>query len=378
MTVRIAIIRQRYNAAGGAERFVSRAIEALGREGTEVTLVTRGWDSELELDQRVVLDPFFIGRTWRDWSFARAVKRHLAARRYDLVQSHERLEHCDIYRAGDGVHREWLLQRQRTLGALRRASLWANPHHRYLLARERRIFGTPGVGAVICISRMIREEVRHHYDTGEDRLHVVYPGIDPERFHPDLRARLRAEQRRALALNEGDFALVHVGSGFERKGVATLLDAVARVPGCHLVVVGGDKHAARYRARAQALGIGVRVHFVGVQADARPFYAAGDAFAMPSLYEPFGNANLEALAMGLPLLTSTKSGVAELLEQGVQGFVHDALDVAGLAGSIALLRDPVRRNAMGAAARRLAENHSLAAMARSLLALYEELLRARA
>ena len=378
MTARIAIIRQRYNAAGGAERFVSRAIEALGQEGTELTLITRRWDTALPFAHRVVLNPFFIGRTWRDWSFARAVRRHLAAQRYDLVQSHERLEHGDIYRAGDGVHREWLLQRSRTLGSLRRASLWSNPHHHYLLARERRIFGTPGVGAIICISRMIREEVRRHYGTDERRLHVVYPGIDLDRFHPGVRARLRAEQRRALGFGDDDLVLVYVGSGFERKGVATLLEAVARAPGCHLLVVGDDKHAARYHARARALGIGARVQFCGVQADARAYYAAGDAFAMPSLYEPFGNANLEALAMGLPLLTSSKSGVAELLEPGVQGFVHDALDAAGLARSIELLRDPMRRSVMGAAARRLAEEHSLAAMARRLLALYEQLLRDRA
>jgi UDP-glucose:(heptosyl)LPS alpha-1,3-glucosyltransferase len=224
---------------------------------------------------------------------------------------------------------------------------------------------------------MIRDEVRRHYGTDEGRLHVVYPGIDLERFHPDVRTRLRAEQRRALGLSESDLALVYVGSGFERKGVATLLAAVARAQACHLLVVGGDKHAGRYRTRAQALGIGARVHFVGVQADARPFYAAGDAFAMPSLYEPFGNANLEALAMGLPLLTSTKSGVAELLEPGVHGFVHDALDAAALARSIELLREPARRSTMAVAARRLAEGHSLAAMAHSLVDLYAELLRGR-
>ena len=79
----------------------------------------------------------------------------------------------------------------------------------------------------------------------------------------------------------------------------------------------------------------------------------------------------------ISLLTSTKSGVAELLEPGVQGFVHDALDAAGLARSIELLRDPMRRNAMAAAARRLAEDHSLTAMARTLRALYAQLLSGR-
>ncbi len=378
MAPRIAIIRQRYNAAGGAEQFVSRAIQALGHEGVDVTLITRGWDAQLEAGNRIVLDPFFIGRTWRDWSFARAVRTHLGRARYDLVQSHERMEHCDIYRAGDGVHREWLLQRARVSGSLRRASLWANPHHRYLLARERAIFGRAGVGTIVCISRMVRDEIVHHYGTPPDRLHVVYLGVDLERYHPAARRRLRSAQRAALALTEEDLALVYVGSGYERKGVATLLEALARAPGCHLIVVGGDKHEARYRARAAGLGIAGRVHFAGVQADARAFYAAGDVFAMPSLYEPFGNANMEALAMGLPVLTSTKSGVAELLEEGVTGYVRDALDAEGFARAIDALRDRARRERMGAAARSLAEGHSLQAMSRRLLALYERLMRERA
>jgi UDP-glucose:(heptosyl)LPS alpha-1,3-glucosyltransferase len=371
---RIALVRQRYNAAGGAERFVSRAMEALRRDGAEITLITRRWQDGAGAGI-VALDPFHIGRTWRDWSFARAVCRHVRETRYDLVQSHERLACCDVYRAGDGVHREWLLQRSRVVGPLRRASLWANPHHRYLLARERELFASPRVRAVICISRMNREEIMRHYGTPEGKLPVVYLGIDLDHFHPAERARLRPAQRAALGFGEPDLVLVCVGSGFERKGVATLLRAVAKSSvRCHAIVVGGDKHAAGYEALARELGIADRVRFAGVQKDARPWYAAGDVFVMPSLYEPFGNANMEALAMGLPVITSTKSGVAELLRPGVSGYVHDALDADGVAVSIAALADPVHREAMGRAARTVAEGYSLEAMSRQLLDLYARLL----
>lgn len=371
---RIALVRQRYNTAGGAERFVARAMEALRRDGAEITLITRRWQDGGGAGI-VTLDPFHIGRTWRDWSFARAVCRHVRETRYDLVQSHERLACCDVYRAGDGVHREWLLQRGRVVGPLRRASLWANPHHRYLLARERELFSSSRVRAVICISRMNREEIMRHYGTPEGKLPVVYLGVDLDHFHPAERARLRSAQRAALGLGESDLALVYVGSGFERKGVATLLRAVAKSSvRCHAIVVGGDKHAARYEALARDLGIVDRVKFAGVQKDARPWYAAGDVFVMPSLYEPFGNANMEALAMGLPVITSTKSGVAELLQPGVSGYVHDALDADGVAASIAALADRDHRESVGQAARKVAEGYSLEAMSRQLLDLYARLL----
>jgi UDP-glucose:(heptosyl)LPS alpha-1,3-glucosyltransferase len=81
---RIALVRQRYNAAGGAERFVSRAMEALRRDGAEITLITRRWQDGGSAGI-VTLDPFHIGRTWRDWSFARAVCRHVRETRYDRV-----------------------------------------------------------------------------------------------------------------------------------------------------------------------------------------------------------------------------------------------------------------------------------------------------
>ncbi len=102
---RIALIRQKYNPAGGAERFVSRATRALVEQGADITLITRKWDQESA--QRVVqLTPWYLGSTWRDWSFSRAVCRYLQHTHYDLVQSHERLICCDVFRAGARV--QWL------------------------------------------------------------------------------------------------------------------------------------------------------------------------------------------------------------------------------------------------------------------------------
>lgn len=371
---RIALIRQKYNPAGGAERFVSLATRALVAQGADITLITRKWDQAP--GQRVVqLTPRYLGSTWRDWSFSQAVCRHVRHTHYDLVQSHERLACCDVFRAGDGVHREWLTQRARTMGPLRRLAMRMNPHHAYVLHAERQMFASPRLRAVICNSRMVKEELVRHFGLRQEQLAVVYNGVDLEQFSPRLRERSRSSQRQALGIAEEMFTLLHVGSGFERKGVATILRAMARAAAaCHLIVVGGDKHEGRYRALAHELGIASRVHFAGVQRDTRPYYAAADAFVMASLYEPFANASMEALATGLPVATSTKSGAAEILEAGKTGYVCDALDIGGFSSAIDALANRERRLVMGNAARTLAENFTVDAMTAQLLELYRRLL----
>ena len=106
----VALVRQRYSAHGGAERFIERARGALSEQGVAVTVLAREWTGDPGTVVRC--DPFHVGRVWRDWSFARAVCREVARRPFDLVQSHERIACCDIYRAGDGVHAQWLHSRR--------------------------------------------------------------------------------------------------------------------------------------------------------------------------------------------------------------------------------------------------------------------------
>src|SRR6185436_5776451 len=188
--LKIALIRQKYNAAGGAERFVAQAMRELAKQGATVTLITRQWKDNS--GQPIVeLAPVYWGSTWRDWSFARAVCQHLRRTKYDLVQSHERLACCDVFRAGDGVHREWLAQRARGFNAVRRATMYFNPHHGYLLQAERRMFESPRLRAVICNSRMVRDEILRHYEIDEAKLSVIYNGVDLEAFQPDLRSSWR-------------------------------------------------------------------------------------------------------------------------------------------------------------------------------------------
>src|SRR5467141_3684117 len=243
--MRLALVRQRYSAYGGAERFIERALGALGGQGVAVTVLAREWIGAP--GGLVRCDPFYVGRVWRDWSFARAVCREIAREPFDLVQSHERIACCDIYRAGDGVHAQWLHNRRALLGTLGQLDLALNPYHRYVLAAERRLFKSQRLRAVISNSRMVREEIRVHFGTPEAKLHVIYNGIDLEAFHPRLREAYRSTMRQRLAIPQHAPVHLHVGAGFERKGVFPLIEAfaISRRPDAHLVIVGRDKAQVR-------------------------------------------------------------------------------------------------------------------------------------
>ena len=370
----IALIRQRYNAFGGAERFVERVMHALRGQGARLTIVTRQWPGNAD-SSALICNPFYLGSLWRDWSFARCVSRTLQTHDFDLVQSHERIACCDVFRAGDGVHREWLRQRQRVLGVPARLGIALNPYHRYVLAAERKLFASPRLKAVICISRMVKEDIQRHYAVAEEKLHVIYNGVDADLFHPSLAGKHRLPVRKALGIPPDAPLFLFVGSGFARKGLAVLLQALAQqAENAHLLVVGKDKCMKSFMQAAARLGLGARVHFVGGQADVLPYYGAADALAFPTLYEPFGNVVLEAMASGLPVITSTKSGAAELVEPGKNGYVCDALDVAALSAAMAQLTPPAAAAAMGAAARATAEAYTLDTMSERLVALYRSLI----
>ncbi|MDP1735611.1 MAG: glycosyltransferase family 4 protein [Sulfuritalea sp.] len=360
--MKLAIVRQKYTPFGGAERFIERALAALRAKGVDVSIVAREWQGDL---QGVRVDPLYLGRTWRDAGFSRGVQRLMAQKQFDLVQSHERIPGCDIYRAGDGVHATWLELRKKPLDRFA-------PWHRYTLAAEAEMFRHPKLRAVICNSRMVRDDIARRFGVADDKLHVIYSGVDLDAFHP----RLRDEQGWALREKTGVGAstpvLLFVGSGYQRKGLPTLLRALSQMSrsDARLWVVGRDKDEMLMRKLAQTLGVDERVLFLGAQTDVKPFYGAADVFALPTLYDPFPNAALEALACGLPLVTTTTCGAAELVTTD-NGLVVSAGDERALATSLDALcgRAPSMRDAARASVAHL----DLAQMAAQLMALYSRL-----
>lgn len=374
----LALVQPKYRPDGGAEQILSRILTALQGEDMQITVVSRNWQAaDLTNDARELLkcDPFYVGRLWREWSFARAACRALRDLDTDLVQAQVRIPCCDIYRAGGGVHREWLRQRDRMRGWRGRIGTSLSLFHRFKLRQERDLYQSPKLKAVICNSRMVADEIRRDFNFPEDKIHVIYNGVDLDRFRPDADPAGRARIRSELGIGDGDTAFVFVGSGFERKGLASAIRAFSRLPeDSHLIAVGQDKRPGHYRRLAQRLGVADRVHLVGKQINVVAYYSAADVFVLPTLYDPFANATLEAFACGLPVLTSEKCGAVDLIRTGENGYVCDALDWQTLSRQMDAVRDPQTRARIGRAGRATVEPLSLETMGRNLTALYQRLM----
>ena len=329
MTISLAIVKQKYSAFGGAEKVISAAVEAFAQSAdVKVTILARSWtDGTLGTFPRcevVRCNPPYVGRSWRERSFVWSVSRRL--KHYDLVQAHDPLPGAHIYRAGSGLHQQWLKQMTRDVSVKERQEVFAAKRNRLTIQFERSMFEHPALRAVIANSAMVVADIAELYpDFDQSRVHLIWNGVDHAKFSPELRLSRRARNRQALQLGAQERALLVLGSGWHRKGVETALRALTKLPSnvC-LLVAGKESRPGRYQELARDLGIAdSRLRWIGPTSDPLNLYAAADVFLVPSLYDQMPNASLEAMACGLPLVVSSTSGTRDLIHDGQQGFVRD-------------------------------------------------------
>jgi UDP-glucose:(heptosyl)LPS alpha-1,3-glucosyltransferase len=295
-------------------------------------------------------------------SFGLAARRAIRARSYDVVQSHERTLTADIYRAGEGTHRGYL----EAMGRAHRLS----SYHKLVIYLEKRIFQLYSAKDIVAISAGGKLEIERLYGTPPERVTLIYNGVDLDRFTPEKRALQRAEIRAELGVDATDWCVLFVGSGFERKGLGPLVDGLASIGDRRArLIVAGRGNPAPYSAQAARLGLDKRVMFIGPRPDVDRLYAAADLVALPARYEPFGNVHLEALASGVPVLSSVHAGGAELIRNGVNGWVATHVSGPAIAEGLEQLRAADAKS-LAVHARASAEPYSYAAQAERFEALY--------
>ena len=372
--IKLAFIRQKYRPDGGAERFLARAIDAL-KEDIDITLFTRKWQKQDNIEV-IECNPPKWSRISREHGFINAVCKEVSNHNFDLVQSHERTPCCDIFRAGDGIHEELLKQTNRVTPAFQRAMRKISRFHNHRIKAEGELFNSKQLKAIICNSQMVAEEIKEYFPDAADKTHVIYSCIDFSEFNPELK-RERAKIRSELNIPESETVYLFVGSGFKRKGAAAAIAGLAKLDKGILLIVGKDKNINKYKRLASDLKIADRVLFLGVKQDVKPYYGCADTFLFPTLYDPFPNVVIEAMATGLPIITSTKCGAAELIEQGTNGFVCDALDIESISKFMKKVQKPELQSKMTQEVLNTAKIFSTDAMIDNLSRLYSELLAAK-
>jgi UDP-glucose:(heptosyl)LPS alpha-1,3-glucosyltransferase len=370
--MRLAFVKKRFSLHGGAELYLRTMLGELKKEGHDLHVFANDWTEEPGVrfhKVKIIQATSFLSALTFSKNAASALKHE----KFDCIMSFERAEYQDIYRAGDGCHRAWLGIRSEFEPSHRRISFKVNPFHLYTLALEKKIFANTPV--IVVNSLMVKKQIMKYYSTPSEKIIVAYNGVDLETYSPDGRDKWRSNIRASLGINEKDKVLLFVGTGFKRKGVEVLIRALPMVMTNEnervIALIVGRGEAAYYERLSNGLGVSGNVVFTGPQSGIEKYYAAADVFVLPTIYDPFSNACLEAMASGLPVITTRNNGAAEVLEQGKEGFViNSVVDHTELADKLILALEDAGR--MGSLARTKAERFGIAGAAAYFIRLMKE------
>jgi len=229
---------------------------------------------------------------------------------------------------------------------------------------------------VVAVSEKVAQELVK-IGVPRSQIQVIVNGVDLEEFTPGVSDVFCAiagcqiwqlPENVPLALFAGDIRTT-------RKNLDTVLYALTKVPDLHLVVV-GNPEGSPFPQLAASLGLNERVHFLGYRRDIAAIMRAVDLFVFPSRYEACTLVLLEALASGLPVITATATGGAELVTPECGMVLSNSDDIDALVAALSsLVNDRALMQQMGKAARSIAEQHSWMTMAQTYVDLFEELIK---
>ncbi len=381
--VKIAVIVESIEAwRGGAETSTLELAELLAGRGHDVHVVTssrRPSTPVLTIHHLPVSHPL---RPLRTGAFLRKAAAFVRAHEFDIVHSIAPLPGADVYQPRGGSLRE-TLERNVALRAtpgrrlFKRATSALNLKYRELLRLERQACGAGGP-IIAAVSNYVAEQFRRYYGIGPPRVRVIFNGVRSEPAPPRQREDDRRSLREQYAIGADTLVLLCVAHNFRLKGVPRVIDALARLAARELrdvraIIIGRDDPVPVQR-QAERLGVANRLIFVGSSPRVAAYLHAADVCVHPTYYDPCSRVVLEALAQGVPTITTRQNGAAEIIHDGGSGYVLDSADdVAGLTERIARLADPVARAAMAAEAALLAPRVRMSRHVEELEALFGEL-----
>lgn len=341
----IAIVRTEFiKARGGAERYAVGLARAWLEQGHRISIVCTKHDPADAAGMEVVTvsRPKILGPWKHRWFAARAgeAARETGA---EATLCLARAFPGDVLRLGDGLHRAWLGARYPDLAQRKRAFL--NPRHRQLLKLEGEMFLPGRFQLYVANSAMIRRAVTHMYGVDPSRILVIANGVDSSRFHPGVRAR-RNELRALRGIDPNAKLVLFAGMDFRRKGLIEAARGFVELARTspdrdrlRFVCVGkGDTEDAR-RVIGEA-GFTANARFLDPTPAMEDWYACADVFLLPTMHDPSANAVTEALACGLPVITSGENGARQHIVAGRNGVVlNNRMDAQKMGRALRMMLD---------------------------------------
>ncbi|MDR4509279.1 MAG: glycosyltransferase family 4 protein [Candidatus Brocadiaceae bacterium] len=375
------VIYQFIKERGGVERYAFDLSEQLLDKNYEIHIFTHKFD----FIQRKKLYFHYVPAItfWsplKYWTFAvnvpKAIKK--TGIKFDLIHGLTQTLSQDIYRVGGGCHWEYMMHTYPLMQCkVGKIILCLNPRHFSLLLLEKIIFKKNKFYQITCISEQCKREIMHHYDLPSNKIEVIYNGVNITLFTPRNKQRYREIMRKQFSISPDKVLLLFVGSGFKRKGLKHVINALPLITNRKKikVLVAGKGNTQHYYRLALHKGVEDIISFTGIYKHTQELYAAADIFVFPSEYDAFGTACLEAMASEIPVITSETSGVSEIITNGKDGFILNyPIAAKELAKYIQILLEKKVREKMGKAARQKAEMYSFETNAKNTLRVYRKVL----
>ena len=372
--MKIALVRKNFSPkGGGGERYSVDLARALRDFGHEVHVFASSYESLNGVachSVAVPLKPFGL----QSMVFARNARLALDRSEFDIVNGLSQIYPQDVYRMGDGIHKHWLAVHSGN--TFTRLYNTISPRHRLILNIERKIFTPGNYKRIVAISNLCKQHAITYYNVPSNLIDVIYCGVNFDIFNSSVRNQGEL-LRKNLGIDSKAIVVLFVGMNFARKGLASLLRAVSQLRDKekYRILIVGKGNITRFRKLAQELGLDGISMFCGFQDGMPSFYGCADVFVLPSYYEPLGNACLEAMACGLPVIATRETGASELIAHGRSGFIMDTPgNTLALANWLEVLQDRKVCRSMGSVAQEQVASLTVERNAKETIRTYEKAL----
>lgn len=329
---KIALAIEKFSrSAGGAELYSVSIASALVNDGWEVHLFGRSWDGEpSEANFQEIAVPNYLPSWMKMLVFALKHRSLIRNQSFDVILGFGNTLLMNVYQSHGGVH--WYSTMRKTYSE-------RNPFRRWIkrviikLSLKQWVrhwiesapFRQKKRPVIIAISHMVKEDMVSYYSLAEEDIRIVYNGVDPEKYNTQIRQTLRGTIREELGVNEEGVVFLFVSYDLKKKGIIPLVDAVARLKQANnanfkLLVV-GEHPSQSLRRYIKKRNVQDMIVFKGPTRSIEQVYADSDVMVLPTYYDACSLVVIEAMACGLPPITTVYNGVAGIISDGHNGYV---------------------------------------------------------